>query len=185
MNLSLNSFLNSEMVKRAKQNLEVFQKEIDNEKFNVDRVSESQSIEKAAENISKDYESVVSRLKNTDTLHSGVETDEAMMILDKMLSDAEHTGDYANVLDWAKMVVNKAHNVGQALQAFAKYSRTPEGTIIKAQQIINAQAEAFYNNNPNARNDMQKTTEQLWEELENAQSNIDKMMPLEQDGNYK
>lgn len=182
---ALNSFLNSEMVKRAKQNLEVFQKEIDNEKFNVDRVSESQSIEKAAENISKDYESVVSRLKNTDTLHSGVETDEAMMILDKMLSDAEHTGDYANVLDWAKMVVNKAHNVGQALQAFAKYSRTPEGTIIKAQQIINAQAEAFYNNNPNARNDMQKTTEQLWEELENAQSNIDKMMPLEQDGNYK
>ena len=172
---ALNSFLNSEMVKRAKQNLEVFQKEIDNEKFNVDRVSESQSIEKAAENISKDYESVVSRLKNTDTLHSGVETDEAMMILDKMLSDAEHTGDYANVLDWAKMVVNKAHNVGQALQAFAKYSRTPEGTIIKAQQIINAQAEAFYNNNPNARNDMQKTTEQLWEELENAQSNIDKM----------
>ena len=182
---ALNSFLNSEMVKRAKQNLEVFQNEIDNEKFNVDRVSESQSIEKAAENISKDYESVVSRLKNTDTLHSGVETDEAMMILDKMLSDAEHTGDYANVLDWAKMVVNKAHNVGQALQAFAKYSRTPEGTIIKAQQIINAQAEAFYNNNPNARNDMQKTTEQLWEELENAQSNIDKMMPLEQDGNYK
>ena len=83
-----NTIMNSEMVKRAQENLDAFKDEIDNGGFKVDKVSEKASIEKAANNLSADYEGTVKRLNEATQFSSGVEVDESMMVLDDILKQA-------------------------------------------------------------------------------------------------
>ena len=168
-----NSIMNSEMVKRAQENLDAFQGEIDNGNFKVDKVSEKESIERAAQNLSDDYEGTMKRLSETDTFINGVETDESMMILDDMLKEAEQTKDYSKVMQWSKDIVKKAHNAGQALQALAKYTRTPAGTIAKAEQIMQDQTDSYFKDHKGEKSTLDNSIDDLWAELEKAQNNAD------------
>ena len=168
-----NSIMNSEMVKRAQENLDAFQGEIDNGNFKVDKVSEKESIERAAQNLSDDYEGTMKRLSETDTFINGVETDESMMILDDMLKEAEHTKDYSKVMQWSKDIAKKAHNAGQALQALAKYTRTPAGTIAKAEQLMQDQTDSYFKEHKGEKSTLDNSIDDLWAELEKAQNNAD------------
>lgn len=168
-----NTIMNSEMVKRAQENLDAFNKEIDNGGFEVDKVSEKASIEKAANNLSADYDGTVKRLNEATQFSSGVEVDESMMVLDDMLKQAEQSRDYKDVMKWTRMLVDKAHNAGQALQALAKYTRTPAGTVAKGQEIMRKQTEDFMNEHPNVDKAVDESIDALWAELEAAQNNAD------------
>lgn len=168
-----NTIMNSEMVKRAQENLDAFKDEIDNGGFKVDKVSEKASIEKAANNLSADYDGTVKRLNEATQFSSGVEVDESMMVLDDMLKQAEQSGDYKDVMKWTRMLVDKAHNAGQALQALAKYTRTPAGTVAKGQEIMRKQTEDFMNDHPNVDKAVDESIDTLWAELEAAQNNAD------------
>lgn len=168
-----NTIMNSEMVKRAQENLDAFTKEIDNGGFKVDKVSEKASIEKAANNLSTDYDGTVKRLNEAKQFSSGVEVDESMMVLDDMLKQAEQSRDYKDVMKWTRMLVDKAHNAGQALQALAKYTRTPAGTVAKGQEIMRKQTEDFMNEHPNVDKAVNESIDTLWAELEAAQNNAD------------
>lgn len=168
-----NTIMNSEMVKRAQENLDAFKDEIDNGGFKVDKVSEKASIEKAANNLSADYDGTVKRLNEATQFSSGVEVDESMMVLDDMLKQAEQSRDYKDVMKWTRMLVDKAHNAGQALQALAKYTRTPAGTVAKGQEIIRKQTEDFMNDHPNVDKAVDESIDTLWAELEAAQKNAD------------
>ncbi len=168
-----NTIMNSEMVKRAQENLDAFKDEIDNGGFKVDKVSEKASIEKAANNLSADYDGTVKRLNEATQFSSGVEVDESMMVLDDMLKQAEQSRDYKDVMKWTRMLVDKAHNAGQALQALAKYTRTPAGTVAKGQEIMRKQTEDFMNDHPNVDKAVDESIDTLWAELEAAQKNAD------------
>ena len=168
-----NTIMNSEMVKRAQENLDAFKDEIDNGGFKVDKVSEKASIEKAANNLSTDYDGTVKRLNEAEQFSSGVEVDESMMVLDDMLKQAEQSRDYKDVMKWTRMLVDKAHNAGQALQALAKYTRTPAGTVAKGQEIMRKQTEDFMNEHPNVDKAVDESIDALWAELEAAQNNAD------------
>lgn len=168
-----NTIMNSEMVKRAQENLDAFKDEIDNGGFKVDKVSEKASIEKAANNLSADYDGTVKRLNEATQFSSGVEVDESMMVLDDMLKQAEQSRDYKDVMKWTRMLVDKAHNAGQALQALAKYTRTPAGTVAKGQEIMRKQTEDFMNEHPNVDKAVDESIDTLWAELEAAQNNAD------------
>lgn len=168
-----NTIMNSEMVKRAQENLDAFKDEIDNGGFKVDKVSEKASIEKAANNLSADYDGTVKRLNEATQFSSGVEVDESMMVLDDMLKQAEQSRDYKDVMKWTRMLVDKAHNAGQALQALAKYTRTPAGTVAKGQEIMRKQTEDFMNEHPNVDKAVNESIDTLWAELEAAQNNAD------------
>lgn len=168
-----NTIMNSEMVKRAQENLDAFNKEIDNGGFKVDKVSEKASIEKAANNLSADYDGTVKRLNEATQFSSGVEVDESMMVLDDMLKQAQQSRDYKDVMKWTRMLVDKAHNAGQALQALAKYTRTPAGTVAKGQEIMRKQTEDFMNEHPNVDKAVDESIDALWAELEAAQNNAD------------
>lgn len=168
-----NTIMNSEMVKRAQENLDAFNKEIDNGGFKVYKVSEKASIERAANNLSTDYDGTVKRLNEAKQFLSGVEVDESMMVLDDMLKQAEQSRDYKDVMKWTRMLVDKAHNAGQALQALAKYTRTPAGTVAKGQEIMRKQTEDFMNEHPNVDKAVDESIDALWAELEAAQNNAD------------
>ena len=168
-----NTIMNSEMVKRAQENLDAFKDEIDNGGFKVDKVSEKASIEKAANNLSTDYDGTVKRLNEATQFSSGVEVDESMMVLDDMLKQAKQSRDYKDVMKWTRMLVDKAHNAGQALQALAKYTRTPAGTVAKGQEIMRKQTEDFMNDHPNVDKAVDESIDTLWAELEAAQNNAD------------
>ena len=96
-----------------------------------------------------------------------------MMVLDDMLKQAEQSRDYKDVMKWTRMLVDKAHNAGQALQALAKYTRTPAGTVAKGQEIMRKQTEDFMNEHPNVDKAVDESIDTLWAELEAAQNNAD------------
>jgi hypothetical protein len=150
-----NTFTNSNMFKKSKlskQNLEDF---IFDGKADVDIVSENESLQRASDMLDKDYAGTIRKLQSNKQ-YSGAETDAAMMVLEEKLNNAESTGDYADAMKWARMVVDKAHKIGQGLQAFAKYSRTATGTVVKTQKVASDVTEKYFKKNPNLKNSMGK-----------------------------
>ena len=90
-----------------------------------------------------------------------------------MLKEAEQNKDYSKVMQWSKDIVKKAHNAGQALQALAKYTRTPAGTIAKAEQIMQDQTDSYFKDHKGEKSSLDNSIDDLWAELEKAQNNAD------------
>ncbi|MED9905292.1 MAG: hypothetical protein UFG06_14070 [Lachnospiraceae bacterium] len=176
-----NTFRNSNMFKTVEQNLEMLNGEIAELKMNVDKKTEVQSIKEAADNLSRDYEGTVRKLENSDAFN-GVNTDEAMMALENRLNEAKHTGDYGEVKKWMRMIADKAHSAGQALQAFAKYSRTSEGTLVKGENYLKGKVDKYVKENPKGVENAERTAADLWNELQSAQKNADFFTPFAKPG---
>lgn len=67
---------------------------------------------------------------------NGEDTDTAMFILSQKLDEARESGDYKAVRKWAKMIQRRGTEAGQRIQAFAKYTATPEGMLVKAGRVL-------------------------------------------------
>jgi hypothetical protein len=102
-------------------------------------ISEKQSLLEAKQSLQTDFEAEVKDLMKAPEFN-GVATDKAMGILEAYRNEGRVTGDYSKMINWANETANKAHDTGQALQALSKYTRTPEGLIVKATKVINDEA---------------------------------------------
>lgn len=106
-------------------------KQMKKENFAYDVVTEQASMQEARERLAAGYETEVERVQNRAFWRS-TDLDSAMEILRRKNLEARETGDFTPVAEWAKLIQEKGTNAGQMIQAFAKYSRTPEGILTTA-----------------------------------------------------
>jgi hypothetical protein len=115
---------------------EVQKAELDPRDYVYDSVSEKESVARAKERLAMDFYGEEAYIQTKPALESAEEVDVAMGILGSYARAGQGAGDNADMINWARIVYDKAHAAGTALQAFDKYSRTPEGAVIKAMQTI-------------------------------------------------
>lgn len=97
--------------------------------------SEKQSMNEAQQRLELDFPGEVKDLSEAKSFN-GADLDTAMGILSQYTQEARQTGDYSQVRNWSKVVQEKGTEAGQTVQAFAKYSRTPEGMAVAAQNFV-------------------------------------------------
>jgi hypothetical protein len=101
-----------------------------------DVVTEQQSMRRAVKRLQTDYAGEKTNLPKKAGGWGGEDLDTAMGILGGELRTARTSDNYADVLRWAKTIRRKGTQAGQMIQAFAKYSRTPEGVLIRAAEDL-------------------------------------------------
>ena len=100
-----------------------------------DPVSERQSMSHALDRLVNDFEGEKADLPNKEAW-SGEDLDTAMGILYQARQQGKQTGDYSEFNRWRKLIQEKGTNAGQMIQAFAKYTRTPEGILMDAAKTL-------------------------------------------------
>lgn len=117
-----------------------------NGEFLYNEVTERESMEAARQRLEADWGYWERDLMGeytsptADREWTGKDLDTAMAIFRQKRIDAKRNQDqsltpkerYADVDAWLQRIREKATGVGQLMQAFAKYSRTPEGALIQA-----------------------------------------------------
>jgi hypothetical protein len=99
-------------------------------------VSEIESMHRAEERLEKDYAGTRQELLNPDTAWTGSDLDAAMGILSNEITNARESGNYSEVIRWAKQIREHGTTAGQMIQAFSKYTRTPEGVLVRAEETL-------------------------------------------------
>lgn len=94
-----------------------------------DTISEAKSLDNARLRLAQDYAGEMAELRGKHNW-SGEEVDMGMTILDNYRRAAEQTGDWTEYSNWRKEVSAHGTVAGQALQAYAKYSRQTGGGIV-------------------------------------------------------
>ena len=94
-----------------------------------DTISEAKSLDNARLRLAQDYAGEMTELRGKHNW-SGEEVDMGMTILDNYRRAAEQTGDWSQYSEWRKVVAAHGTTAGQALQAYAKYSRQTGGGIV-------------------------------------------------------
>ena len=94
-----------------------------------DTISEANSLDNARLRLAQDYAGEMAELRGKHNW-SGEEVDMGMTILDNYRRAAEQTGDWTEYSNWRKEVSAHGTAAGQALQAYAKYSRQTGGGIV-------------------------------------------------------
>lgn len=94
-----------------------------------DTISEAKSLDNARLRLAQDYAGEMAELRVKHNW-SGEEVDMGMTILDNYRRAAEQTGDWTEYSNWRKEVSAHGTAAGQALQAYAKYSRQTGGGIV-------------------------------------------------------
>jgi len=135
-----NTIENSPMYSKAK-------KFMDSKDYEYEVISEKRSLAEAAQRLATDFEGEVKDLPNKANF-DGVDLDTAMGIVEQYIKEAEASGDWSKVNQWSKLIQEKGTQGGQLIQAFAKYSRTPEGAVIKGQQTVDAAIRQIAKKNP-------------------------------------
>lgn len=122
-----NTFERSNVFNQAEKSMDA----LSEGEFTYDPVSEKQSINHAIERLNLDFDGEAADLAIREAW-SGEDLDTAMGILGAKRNEARQSGDYTEVRAWAKLIQEHGTAGGQFLQAFAKYTRTPEGILVKA-----------------------------------------------------
>ncbi len=119
-------------------------------KYNV--VSEKQSMKEAAQRLQVDFDGEVKTLFEKQAF-DGTDVDTAFGILEKYRQEARglpaDSPEQRRVIEWVKQIQEKGTEAGQRVQAFAKYSRTPEGAAVKAQKVVADEFKKLQNTDPN------------------------------------
>lgn len=144
--VAANTYENTPMFTEAEKN--AAQLNGKNSEYKYDIVSEKQSLKEAAQRVAVDKAGEIAELP-TKARFDGTDTDTAMLILQDEMQAAQKTGDYSQARQWAKLIQEKGTEAGQRIQAFAKYSRTPEGTVVKGERYLDALRETWKEKNPN------------------------------------
>lgn len=132
------SVLGEERGKAISRILTLNEKHMDalgSENFTYDVETEKQSMARAKERLANDYAGTKTELENS-TWHSGEDLDAAMGILAAELADARKTGNYDDAVEWARLIQEQGTGAGQFIHAFAKYTRTPEGVLVRAAETL-------------------------------------------------
>lgn len=134
-----NTLRNSELVKSVEGAMDDLEAGIKDGDFDIKPMAEKESIQRAADALDKDYAGEMHRLATGTWGNGSVDTDEGMIILSDKLKAAAESGDFDDARSWMRKVVEQGSEKGKGLQAYAKYSRTAEGSLMKAQDLIDKQ----------------------------------------------
>lgn len=152
------------------------------EEFKHQVITEKQSLSEAAQRAAIDFDGEVADLMKKSEF-DGTDFDTGMKILEKYKQDFS-SADVGSVdreiagnkmLDWAKTMQQKSTDIGQALQAHAKYTRTPEGTVLKAQSAVANAQKQWSKENPN----LAKAMDELTRKLETIADNYANDLPAD------
>lgn len=94
--------------------------------------TERSSIAEAERRLTEDYEGAKSALAEKTGAWDGADLDTAMGVLSQEVENARQNNDYRTVIQWAQRIRARGTQAGQMVQAFAKYTRTPEGVLVRA-----------------------------------------------------
>lgn len=148
-----NTMRNSKVFSEAEKN-------IDDAVYEYEVVSEKKSLQEAKQRLQADFKGEVKDLSAKKDF-DGVDLDTSMGIAEQYLKEAEETGDYKQFLNWTKNIQEKGTQGGQMIQAFAKYTRTPEGALVKANQEINRFIKGLAKNNPKLLETINEETQEI------------------------
>lgn len=109
--------------------------EMSPEKYTYDVETEKQSMSRAKERLTQDYDGTKAALEN-GVWRSGEDLDAAMGVLASELAEARRTGNYDEAVEWAHLIQEQGTGAGQFIHAFAKYTRSPEGVLVRAAEIL-------------------------------------------------
>lgn len=109
--------------------------EMSPEKYTYDVETEKQSMARAKERLAQDYDGTKAELEG-GTWRSGEDLDAAMGVLASELAEARRTGNYDEAVEWAHLIQEQGTGAGQFIHAFAKYTRSPEGVLVRAAEIL-------------------------------------------------
>lgn len=129
-----NTLTNSDVVKSNPEIQSILRDEIESGRMNFRTVTEDESIRAAKEALSKDFAGETDRLMSSNW-KTAQGFDGGMMLL----KSAADSGDHDAVREIARKIASEGHDAGVRLQALEKYSRTAEGAIAKAQNILDAE----------------------------------------------
>lgn len=129
-----NTLTNSDVVKNNPEVQAILRDEIESGRMNFRTVTEDESIRAAKEALSKDFAGETDRLMSSNW-KTAQDFDGGMMLL----KSAADSGDHDAVREIARKIASEGHDAGVRLQALEKYSRTAEGAIAKAQNILDAE----------------------------------------------
>lgn len=109
--------------------------EMSPEKYTYDVETEKQSMARAKERLTQDYDGTKAELEG-GTWRSGEDLDAAMGVLASELAEARRTGNYDEAVEWAHLIQEQGTGAGQFIHAFAKYTRSPEGVLVRAAETL-------------------------------------------------
>lgn len=109
--------------------------EMSPEKYTYDVETEKQSMARAKERLAQDYDGTKAALEN-GVWRSGEDLDAAMGVLASELAEARRTGNYDEAVEWAHLIQEQGTGAGQFIHAFAKYTRSPEGVLVRAAETL-------------------------------------------------
>lgn len=109
--------------------------EMSPEKYTYDVETEKQSMARAKERLAQDYDGTKAELEG-GTWRSGEDLDAAMGVLASELAEARRTGNYDEAVEWAHLIQEQGTGAGQFIHAFAKYTRSPEGVLVRAAETL-------------------------------------------------
>lgn len=125
-----------------------FEQEMNNGNFIVKTMSEDASVKEANQNLANDYEFEKRRFEKAETI-DGVLVDEAMIMLDDERQKALQTGNFIEFNRLSRLLVDKMHSVGQALQALAKYTRSATGSMMQTETLRDAFTNEYFGKRKN------------------------------------
>lgn len=129
-----NTLTNSDVVKNNPELQTILRDEIESGRMNFRTVTEDESIRSAKEALSKDLAGETERLMSSDW-KKAQDFDGGMMLI-KSATDSKN---YDAAREFLLKFASEGHDAGVRLQALEKYSRTAEGALAKAQNILNAE----------------------------------------------
>lgn len=105
------------------------------EQYTYDVETEKQSMARAKERLTQNYEQTKAELER-GTWRSGEDLDAAMGVLAAELAEARKTGNYESAVEWTHLIQEQGTGAGQFIHAFAKYTRSPEGVLVRAAETL-------------------------------------------------
>ena len=158
-----NTLANSEIARNNPEVQSIIQDEINSGRMTFKTVHEDESIKAAQEAFKKDAAVETDRLMSSNWKQAQ-DFDGGMILL----KSAADSGDYDSVRAVARKIAEEGHDAGVRLQALEKYSRTPEGAIAKAQNILNAEVEDWANTDKNGAKAAKELSDKIMEYVQNG-----------------
>jgi hypothetical protein len=127
------------------------QKTIDNIAAMYEVKPNEQSVARATDELARDPQSVINRIKSSESINSAEDATAAGLITNQLRQEADSTGDFTKLKDWLETVQPKVTNTAQGLQALSTWKKlTPEGALMKTQQVVgqvNREGKKLYGKN--------------------------------------
>lgn len=153
-----NTIENSPMFSRTEREL------LNPNEFQYDVISERQSIAQAKQRLQVDFDGEVKTLMDK-AYFDGTDVDTAFGVLEQFRREAQglplDSPEQQRVIDWVRQIQQKGTEAGQRVQAYAKYSRTPEGAAVKAQKYVADHLDKLKKSDPKLINAMDDLADKL------------------------